>query len=75
MAVECTPTALVAGAGCLTCLTPQQAEWIVVYLLQQIAGDTHTPAELVEHAKCFSCLSPKQLLEVQDWLLCQILNA
>lgn len=64
------PNTLVEAAGCLNCLTLQQAAWVQVYLLQQIAGDTHTPAELVALAKCFSCLSPKQLLEVQVYLLC-----
>lgn len=74
MAITCEPNALVSAAGCLNCLTPYQAEWINTYLLQQIAGDTHTPQELVELAKCFSCFTLKQLLEIQVYLLCEHQN-
>jgi hypothetical protein len=75
MALICQPDDLVAGAGCLQCLTPQQSAWVQTYLLQQIAGDTHNPQELVALSKCFACLTLKQLIEVQSYLLCQLANS
>jgi len=33
------------------------------------------PNSLGQAAKCFKCLSPNTLLEVQVYLLCQIVNA
>lgn len=75
MAISCTPTALVSGAGCLSCLSPIQTEFINTYLLQQLLGNTNTPAELASLAKCFNCLSLKELTAIQVYLLCQLANA
>lgn len=72
---DCEPQALMTAAKCFTCLGPQQTLAVQTYLLQQIAGDSHTVEELMALAKCFSCLGPKQLREIQAYLLCQIVNS
>lgn len=61
-------------ASCFTCLGPAQTQAVQTYLLQQIAGDSHTPEELAELSKCF-CFDPARMKAVQAYLLCQIANS
>jgi len=42
----------------------------MIYLLQQIAGDTSTPSELAEKAACLCIPDAKQREAVMTYLLC-----
>lgn len=79
MAITCTPTALLAQAGCIPCLTPFQIQTIQTYLLCQIRLALDPMAtcdiqELQDGASCFACLTPFQLQIIQVYLWCQIAN-
>ena len=69
---SCQPEALVAAAGCLTCLSEKQQLMVQTYLLAQIAGIAPDPGALLDLAVAFQMLSEKQLLAIQASLLCQI---
>lgn len=73
MSVDCDPNALMQAAKCM-CIPSGMEGQVMIYLLQQIAGDTSTPKELLEKAKCM-CISEGKTEEVMVYLLCQILNA
>lgn len=72
MSVDCDPNALMQAAKCM-CIPPGKELEVMVYLLQQIAGDTSTPSELMAKAKCI-CIPKGKTEEVMVYLLCQILN-
>lgn len=48
---------------------------VQTYLLAVLAGGSTDPNVLAEQAKCFKCLSTTTLLEIQVYLLCQLVNA
>lgn len=74
MAVSCTPEDLAAAAKCYTnCLSTETMLAVQTYLLAVIAGGSTDPAVLVQEAKAFQALRGRQL-EVQSYLLCQIVN-
>lgn len=72
MSVSCEPNDLMQAAKCV-CIPPGKQGDVMIYLLQQIAGDTSTPKELMEKAKCM-CIPPGKAEEVMAYLLCQIVN-
>lgn len=73
MAVDCTPNALVEASRCFDCLTPDQKQSVIAYLLAVIAGGSTDPTTLLENARCFQgCLTIGQLKAIQVYLLCQI---
>jgi len=75
MPIDCTdPNALQAAAACY-CFPKATQEAIMIYLLQQIAGDTSTPSELAEKAACLCIPDAKQREAVITYLLCSIVNA
>lgn len=74
MAISCEPADLIAASKCFVCVPKGMQNEVIIYLLQQIAGNTQTPNELLESAKCLKCLPPGTLPEIQVYLLCQIVN-
>ena len=74
MAVSCEPADLAEAAKCF-CLPEHLQLAVQTYLLAVAAGGSTDPGTLAESAKDFRGLSARQLMEVQAYLLCQILNA
>jgi hypothetical protein len=73
MPISCTPEDLAAAAKCFSCLDTQSMLAIQTYLLAVIAGGSTDPGVLAAQAKAFQGLNGRQL-EVQSFLLCQIVN-
>lgn len=71
MPVSCDPTDLQAAARCY-CFPKDVQDAIIIYLLQQIAGDTSTPSELAAKAAKMRIPDEKQREAVITYLLCQI---
>lgn len=76
MAISCDPNDLMELAKCIDAKIPAGMQGAVqIVLLQQIADNTMTPDELMEAAKCFDAIPPGDQLAVQNYLLCQAVNA
>lgn len=73
--ISCEPADLVAAANCFKCIPGGMQPEVMIYLLQQIAGNTETPDQLVQSAKCFKCIGQGMMSEVIVYLLCQTVNA
>jgi hypothetical protein len=71
--VNCDPEALAAAAKCFECLGAERLAAIDTYLLAVIAGGSLDPETLAAQAKAFQALQGRQL-QVQNYLLCQIVN-
>lgn len=76
----CSPSDLVAGARCFSCIAPRQLEVIKASLLCQILQIANPmascdAASLIADGKCFAALTADMLAVVQTQLLCEILNA
>lgn len=69
-----TPSELANAARCIECAIPPGMQGaVLIYLFQQIAGNTQTPAELAESAKCIECvIPPGEQAAVMVYLLQQI---
>jgi hypothetical protein len=75
MAVSCDPNTLLQQSACFNSCIPHGSQLAVqTYLLAVIAGGSQDPNALLQAAKAFQSLGEKSLLEVQAYLLCQILN-
>jgi len=70
--INCDPNALMQASKCM-CIPPGKEGDVMIYLLQQIAGETSTPKELMEKAKCY-CFPKGEKEAVMTYLLCQIVN-
>lgn len=68
--MACDPNQLMVDAECFLCLTPNQSNAIIAFLL----ADGQTPEELMESSKCFQCLTTHQLLAIQTSLLCELVE-
>lgn len=55
-------------------MTPEQIESVKTYLLAVIAGGSVDPVVLLDQSKCFQCIDPETSRNLQNWLLCQIVN-
>jgi hypothetical protein len=76
MAVNCSdPNSLMAAAKCMKCIPTGMQPEVIIYLLQQLAGNTMTPNQLMTAAKCMKCIPAGAQPEVQTYLLCAIANA
>ena len=71
--IDCTPEAIARASACF-CFPEKEANGAIIYLLQQIAGDTSTPEELAEKSKCL-CFPTKTAMAIQAMLLCNLVNA
>lgn len=72
MAVSTDPNVLLEEAKCNECIPKGEENAVIIYLLQQIAGNTMTPNELMEQAKCLRCIPGGMQQEVIIYLLDQI---
>jgi purine nucleoside permease len=74
--ISCHPTDLAVAAKSFQGLAANEKQaWAVrTYLLALIAGVDPDPEALATAAKCFQCYSDQQHKQVQDFLLCQIVN-
>ena len=73
MAISCTPSDLAVAAKCF-CLPSGTQQAINTYLLAVIAGGSTDPATLAIAAKNFQGIPPQILIQIQAYLLCQIVN-
>ena len=73
MAVNCDPNALQAAAACY-CFPKDTQDAILIYLFQQIAGDTSTPSELAAKAATMRIPDAQLREAVITYLLCAIVN-
>jgi hypothetical protein len=72
--INCDPNALQQAAACYKCVPAGAQNEVIIYLLQQIAGNTQTPDQLMQSATCLRCVPQGMLQEVMVYLLCQIVN-
>lgn len=75
MAVSTDPNVLAEASACYNCMSEQDRQSVITYLLATIAGGSTDPATLLEAAECFRCLSAENQRVVQTYLMCQIVNA
>lgn len=75
MAISCDPNALLDASKCFKCIPSGTQSEVMIYLLQQIAGNTETTDQLMDHSKCYKCIPAGMQPEVITYLLCQIANA
>ena len=75
MAVPTDPSLLAQAAACMSCVPRGMEQEIMIYLLQQIAGNTQTTDQLMESAKCIKCVPAGSQPEVIIYLLISIANA
>lgn len=76
MPIDCSnTTALLDASKCYNCIPTGAQSEVMIYLLQQIAGNTETVNQLMENSKCFKCIPAGMQPEVITYLLCQIANA
>lgn len=76
MAISCVAADLVEASKCYACLSKEERESVMIYLLAQLAGeDATSTADLAEAAKAYRALSGPMAKAVQNYLLCQIANA
>ena len=75
MAIDCDPHALEEAAKCFKCVPAGAQTEVMIYLLQQISGNTDTPDQLMQKANCMRCIPRGMQSEVITYLLCQIANA
>jgi hypothetical protein len=75
MPISCDPNDLAQAANCMKCIPTGMQPEVIIYLLQQIAGNTQTTDQLVQSAACFKCIPSGMQADVQTYLLCQIANA
>lgn len=74
MSVSCEPNDLAEAAKCFSnCMSTETMLAIQTYLLAVIAGGSTDPQVLAQQAAQFQALRGRQL-EVQSYLLCQIVN-
>ena len=71
--MTCTAQSLTNAAKSFESLSERESLAVQTYLLAVIAGGSTDPATLLASAKCF-CLDRKKLMQIQDYLLCQIVN-
>lgn len=74
MAVSCDPNDLIQAASCNRCISHGDEGPVIIYLLQQIAGNTMTPDQLMQAASCLRCIPAGIQSEIQTYLLCAIVN-
>ena len=75
MPVTCTPQSLSDASACFEMqLTDAGRTAIQTYLLAVLAGGSTDPQALLTAATQFGNLSVPQLLQIQAYLLCQIVN-
>jgi hypothetical protein len=75
VAVSCEPSDLAQAAKCFCFSDQRQVDGIIIYLLAQIAEDTHTPAQLAQLASCFCYPDGLSRNAVMLYLLCAIADA
>lgn len=74
MPESCSASDIAESAKCFLCLNENQRDAVKLYLLAEIAGDTHTPSEQLAQARCFACLGYLEMKRVELWLMCELLN-
>lgn len=74
MAVSCVPSDLAVLASSFQGMDEAAIERVKTYLLFAISGTTLSLSEVVAASRCF-CMDKQTQLAVQNYLLCQIVNA
>lgn len=69
------PNVLMQAADCMKCIPGGMEGPVIIYLLQQIAGNTMTANQLMQEAACLKCIPAGLQLTVQNYLLDQILQS
>lgn len=69
--MDITPSGLSKAAACFQGIPPGDQNAIIIYLLQQLAGNTMTPAQLAKASACY-CYSDKK---VADSVMVYLLQA
>jgi len=64
-----TPSEILDGNGCFSCLDDSTLLKLVTILLYQISGSSMTPDELLESEPCFACLPDNMQKQLQTILL------
>lgn len=72
VAITCEPSTLAGSSACY-CSNERQQLGEIVYLLQQIAGNTMTPTQLAQASACYCSDRTTQYANI-TFLLCQIVN-
>lgn len=72
--MDCTPSALVQDARCLSCIPPHNHLSVQTYLLYAKSGLSLTVSELTNAAKCYACLQGMQQA-AHTYILCRILES
>ena len=80
MAINCTPSAVVAAAACFQCISRDMQEPTELYLLAQIAISLNpalptTPQGIAKAAASFRSITRDMREPVKEFLLCQIAAA
>jgi hypothetical protein len=66
------PNTLLAASACLKCISNGVKPDVMIYLLQQLAGNTMTPNQLMAQASCNRCIPDGMKWDVAIYLLTQI---
>lgn len=60
--MDITPKGLAAASACYVCQPENVQRSEIIYLLQQLAGNTMTPSQLAKASSCF-CYGDKKVAE------------
>lgn len=75
MAVSCDANSLLQAASGLQRIPAGMQGPVMIYLLQQISGNTQTPQELADSARCYAnCIPDGMVKFVLAYLLCSAVN-
>lgn len=70
--VDIAPDVLIEDSKCEKCIPYGMQLEVIIFLLQQLSGNTMTPKELMEASKCNRCIPRGTQPEIIIYLLDQL---